>query len=179
MIKIQELKPVFTADQIQKRVKELGEQITRDYEGEEFVCVCVLTGGIIFFGDLLKNIDSTKVSLDFMRVSSYGSGTVTTGKVKVIEDVKFNLAGKNVLIVEDLIDSGLTMKSVQEMFIDRGAKSVKLCCLINKTERREVNVNIDYYGFDLNSGFILGYGMDFDGKYRNLPAVYEAVISEE
>ncbi|SKA56594.1 hypoxanthine phosphoribosyltransferase [Succinivibrio dextrinosolvens DSM 3072] len=179
MITIQELKPVFTAEQIQKRVKELGEQITRDYEGQDFICVGVLSGAVIFFSDLLKNIDSTRVSLDFMRVSSYGSATETSGVVKIIEDVKFNMAGKNVLIIEDLIDSGLTMKKVKEVFIERGAKSVKLCALINKKERREVDVTIDYYGFELDKGFILGYGMDFDGRYRNLPAVYEAVIKEE
>ncbi len=179
MITIQELKPLFTAEQIQKKVKELGEKITSDYEGQDFICVGVLKGAFVFFGDLMKNIDSTRVAIDFMKVSSYGSGMQTSGKIKVIDDVKFNAEGKNILIVEDLIDSGLTMKYVKELFLKRGAKSVKLCCLINKSERRETDVTIDYYGFDLKSGFILGYGMDFDERYRNLPAVYEAITKEE
>ena len=179
MIKIKELVPIFDAQTIQNKVKELGKQITEDYKGEDILCVGVLTGAILFFSDLLKNIDSTNVSVDFMRVSSYGGGTSTSGNVKVIEDVKFNLAGKNVLIVEDLVDSGLTMKRVREVFESRGAKSVKLCCLIDKKERRETDVKIDYYGFELNKGFIVGYGMDFDDRYRNLPAIYEAIVADE
>ncbi len=178
MIKIKELKPVFTAEQIQQRVKELGAKITSDYKGQELICIGILKGAFIFFGDLMKNIPGDNVEVDFMRVSSYGSSMSSSGNIKVIDDVKFNPEGRNILIVEDLIDSGLTMKRVKEVFLERGAKSVKLCCLVNKTERRETDVSIDYYGFDLDGGFILGYGMDYNGKYRNLPGIYAAVTEE-
>jgi hypoxanthine phosphoribosyltransferase len=178
MIKIKELKPVFTAEQIQAKVKELGEKISNDYKGQNFICVGILKGAFIFFADLMKNISSTSAEVDFMRVSSYGSGMNSSGNIKVIDDVKFNPQNRNILIVEDLIDSGLTMKHIKNVFLERGAKSVRLCCLVNKSERREVDVNIDYYAFNLEKGFILGYGMDYDGKYRNLPAIYEAITQE-
>lgn len=162
MIKIKELKPVFTAEQIQAKVKELGEKISNDYKGQDFICVGILKGAFIFFADLMKNISSTSAEVDFMRVSSYGSGMNSSGNIKVIDDVKFNPQNRNILIVEDLIDSGLTMKHIKNVFLERGAKSVRLCCLVNKSERREVDVNIDYYAFNLEKGFILGYGMDYD-----------------
>lgn len=179
MLVVKELKTLYSEEAIQEKVKELGARITADYKGEDLLCVCVLNGAVLFFTDLIRRIDNMGVSIDFLRASSYGEGTSSSNVVKILKDVDADVKGKNVLFIEDVIDSGLTMKRVMEMFRDRGAKSVKLCAFIDKRERRVVDVNIDYAGFVLEKGFIVGYGLDLAEKYRNLPAIYEAVIEEK
>ncbi len=178
MTKIKEFKTVFSEDEIQERVKALGKKITEDYGEQELICICTLSGAFMFFTDLVKNINNPNLKVDFLRVSSYGGGTVTSGQVNVLADIHTDIRDKNVLVIEDLIDSGLTMSKILKMLKDRGAKSVKLCAFIDKTERREADIKIDYHCFDLKSGFIVGYGMDYDGRYRQLPAVYEAVLED-
>ena len=145
MLKVKELLPVFPEETIQKRISELGEQIARDYQGEEVICVCVLKGAVFFFTDIVRAIGRhlDGITIDFLRASSYGSGTSSSCVVNISKDVDTDIKGKNVLFIEDVIDSGLTMSKVMGMFKERGAKSVKLCACVDKKERREVDIHID------------------------------------
>lgn len=158
---------------IEKRVRELGEEITRDYQDEEapLVLICILKGAVLFMTDLVKCIDLPNVQLDFMAVSSYGSGTVSTGDVRILKDLDRNIEGANVLLVEDIIDTGYTLKYLTENIAARGAKSVKIATLLNKEDRRVVDIHGDYVGFEIPDEFVVGYGLDYDEKYRNLPFV--------
>ena len=159
---------------VEKRIKELAREIEKDYAGEEIYCVGLLKGSVIFLSDLVKEINST-VIIDFMSVSSYGSETVSSGDVKILKDTDLDLRGKHVLIVEDIIDTGLTLEHVIKYFKDsKGVKTLKTCTLLSKPERRKVNIDIDYVGFDVPDKFVIGYGLDYDQKYRNLP--YIAVV---
>ena len=155
-IAVKELKPVFTKEEITSRVREMGEQICKDYAGQSLVAVCVLKGAVLFFSDLVRALAPLELELDFLRVSSYGNDTQSSHEVCFKKDVELNLRGKNVLIIEDVIDSGLTMQKVKEHFLVRGAKSVKLCAFIDKRERRITDIKIDYSGFVLERGFIVG-----------------------
>lgn len=177
-IAVKELKPVFTKEEITSRVREMGEQICKDYDGQSLVAVCVLKGAVLFFSDLVRALAPLELELDFLRVSSYGNDTQSSHEVCFKKDVELNLRGKNVLIIEDVIDSGLTMQKVKEHFLVRGAKSVKLCAFIDKRERRITDIKIDYSGFVLERGFIVGYGLDLAEKYRHLPGIFEAVVEE-
>ena len=159
---------------VENRIKELAKQIEKDYAGEEFYCVGLLKGSVVFLSDLVKEIN-TPVVIDFMSVSSYGSETVSSGDVKILKDTDLDLRGKHVLIVEDIIDTGLTLEHVIKYFKDsKGVKTLKTCTLLSKPERRKVNIDIDYVGFDVPDKFVIGYGLDYDQKYRNLP--YIAVV---
>ena len=159
---------------VENRIKELAKQIEKDYAGEELYCVGLLKGSVVFLSDLVKEIDSP-VIIDFMSVSSYGSETVSSGDVKILKDTDLDLRGKNVLIVEDIIDTGLTLEHVIRYFKEsKGVKTLKTCTLLSKPERRKVNIDIDYVGFDVPDKFVIGYGLDYDQKYRNLP--YIAVV---
>ena len=159
---------------VENRIKELAKQIEKDYAGEELYCVGLLKGSVVFLSDLVKEINST-VIIDFMSVSSYGSETVSSGDVKILKDTDLDLRGKHVLIVEDIIDTGLTLEHVIKYFKDsKGVKTLKTCTLLSKPERRKVNIDIDYVGFDVPDKFVIGYGLDYDQKYRNLP--YIAVV---
>lgn len=180
MLKVKELLPVFPEETIQKRISELGEQIARDYQGEEVICVCVLKGAVFFFTDIVRAIGRhlDGITIDFLRASSYGSGTSSSCVVNISKDVDTDIKGKNVLFIEDVIDSGLTMSKVMGMFKERGAKSVKLCACVDKKECREVDIHIDYSAFTVDKGFIVGYGLDLAEKYRELPGIYEAVVEE-
>ena len=162
---------------VEKRIKELAREIEKDYAGEEVYCVGLLKGSVIFLSDLVKEINST-VIIDFMSVSSYGSETVSSGDVKILKDTDLDLRGKHVLIVEDIIDTGLTLEHVIRYFKEsKGVKTLKTCTLLSKPERRKVNIDIDYVGFDVPDKFVIGYGLDYDQKYRNLP--YIAVVIPE
>ncbi len=152
------------------RIQELGEQISRDYDGESIYLVCILRGAAPFACELAKRI-TVPVTMEFMTTSSYGSGTVSSGEVKIKNDVEIPMEGRNVLIVEDIIDSGNTLHYLLEVFKNRNAKSVKLCTLLDKPERREVDVDVDYVGFTIPDEFVVGYGLDYDQKYRNLPYI--------
>ncbi len=178
MIKVKSLKPLFTAEAIADRLSEMGEQISRDYKGQDLICVCVLKGAVFFFTDLVRHIDNENLMIDFIRASSYGNGISSTAEVKVTKDLDLDIRGKNVLFIEDIIDSGITMSKLLPMYKERGAKSVKLCALIDKAERRETDIHIDYTGFRLDRGFIVGYGLDLAEKYRQLEGIYEAEIEE-
>ena len=159
---------------VENRIKELAKQIEKDYAGEEVYCVGLLKGTGVFLSDVVKEINSP-VIIDFMSVSSYGSETVSSGDVKILKDTDLDLRGKHVLIVEDIIDTGLTLEHVIRYFKDsKGVKTLKTCTLLSKPERRKVNIDIDYVGFDVPDKFVIGYGLDYDQKYRNLP--YIAVV---
>lgn len=158
-------------DQLKARVKELGEEISRDYEDKEIMAICILRGGVMFLTDLIRHI-KPPVAIDFMGVSSYGVGSRSSdGQVRITLDLTTSIGGKHVLIVEDIIDSGNTLSSVIEMLRTRNPASLEVCTLLNKFSRREVDVPIKYCGFDIPDKFVFGYGLDMDEYYRNLPFI--------
>ncbi|MBP5281707.1 MAG: hypoxanthine phosphoribosyltransferase [Lachnospiraceae bacterium] len=161
-------------EEVDVRIKEMGEQISRDYAGKQIHLICVLKGGSFFMCELAKRI-TVPVSLDFMSVSSYGSDTKSSGVVKIVKDLDESIQGKDVLVVEDIIDSGRTLSYLMEMLRDRKPASLKLCTLLDKPSRRVVEVDVDYTGFQIPDEFVVGYGLDYDQRYRNLP--YIGVIS--
>lgn len=169
---------LISEEEIQERIKELGREITAAYKpDDELVLICILRGAVIFLADLARKI-SLPVTFDFMDVSSYGSGTETSGQVRIIKDLEESIEGKNVLIVEDIIDTGITLKNVVELLKTRRPASIKICTLLDKPERREVKqITADFNGFEIPNKFVVGYGLDFAEKYRNLP--YIGVLKEE
>lgn len=167
---------LLSEEEVDAKIKAIGEQISKDYEGKQVHLVCVLKGGSFFMCELAKRI-TVPVSLDFMSVSSYGSETKSSGVVKIVKDLDEPIKGKNVIVVEDIVDSGRTLSYLLEMLKDRGPESLRLCTLLDKPERRVVDVNVDYTGFQIPDEFVVGYGLDYDQRYRNLP--YIGVISFE
>lgn len=163
-------KVLVAEEAIRRRVDELGKEITRDYAGKQPIAVCVLRGAIPFYADLIRRID-LPVTVDTITVSSYGSGTVS-GKLKVITDMRTSVEGRDVLVVDDIIDSGRTSVALIEMLKERGAKSVRTCALLDKPSRRVVDIKGDYVGFAIPDEFVVGYGLDWNEKFRNLPHVY-------
>ncbi|HBS59715.1 MAG: hypoxanthine phosphoribosyltransferase [Bacillota bacterium] len=161
---------LFTSEELQAKVKELGAAISRDYKGKELLMIGVLRGAVIFMADLARAID-IPLALDFMAVSSYGASTSTSGVVRILKDLDEDLEKKHVLVVEDIIDSGLTLNYLMELLRSRNPASVKLCTLLSKPERRQVNVEVDYMGFSIPDAFVVGYGLDYAEKYRNLPFI--------
>ncbi|MDE6319673.1 MAG: hypoxanthine phosphoribosyltransferase [Lachnospiraceae bacterium] len=161
---------LLTEAQVNARIQEIGEQISKDYAGKQVHLVCVLKGGSFFMCELAKRI-TVPVSLDFMSVSSYGGDTKSSGVVRVVKDVDESLTGKNVLVVEDIVDSGRTLSYLLDMLRERGPVDVKLCTLLDKPDRRVVDVKVDYTGFQIPDEFVVGYGLDYDQKYRNLPYI--------
>ena len=166
--------------EIEKRTREIGEEISRDYAGKTVHMICVLKGGVYFMTALSKRIsEDVPVTLDFMSVSSYGDDTKSSGIVKIIKDLDEPLEGKDVLIVEDIIDSGRTLYYLMDIIRGRKPASVRLCTLLDKPERRVRDVHVDYTGFNIEDRFVIGCGMDYKQKYRNLPFIGEVVLSEE
>ncbi|MCR5145007.1 MAG: hypoxanthine phosphoribosyltransferase [Lachnospiraceae bacterium] len=161
---------MISEEELTKKIADMGERISKDYEGEEVYVICILRGAAFFACELAKRI-TVPVTIDFMTTSSYGSGTVSSGNVQIKSDVEIPVEGKNVLIVEDIIDSGNTLHYLLDVFKDRNAKSVKLCTMLDKPSRREVHVDVDYTGFEIEDKFVVGYGLDYDQKYRNLPYI--------
>lgn len=161
---------LLTEQDVDKRIQEIGDQISRDYAGKNVHLVCVLKGGSFFMCELAKRI-SVPVSLDFMSVSSYGSDTKSSGVVKIVKDLDESLKDKDVVVVEDIVDSGRTLSYLLEMLRDRGPRSLRLCTLLDKPERRVVEVKVDYTGFQIPDQFVVGYGLDYDQRYRNLPYI--------
>lgn len=162
---------LLTEAEVNKRIAEIGEQISKDYEGKCVHLICVLKGGAPFMCELAKRI-TCDVSLDFMSVSSYGGGTNSSGVVKIVKDLDEPLEGKDVVIVEDIIDSGRTLSHLLEIFKQRNPASIRLCTLLDKPDRRVVeSVKVDYSGFNIPDEFVVGYGLDYDQKYRNLPYI--------
>lgn len=161
---------LISEEKLAARIKELGEQITADYAGKEILAIGVLRGAVLFMADLTRAI-KVPVAIDFMAVSSYGAGTSSSGVVRILKDLDEDIEGKHVLIVEDIIDSGLTLSYLLENIKSRKPASLKLCTLLNKPERRKAEVHIDYNGFTVPDYFVVGYGLDYAEKYRNLPFI--------
>ena len=161
---------LISREKVEERIKEVAKEIEKDYTGKDLVCVGLWKGSVMFMADLIKAID-LDLRIDFMKVSSYGSGTNSTGVVKILKDVDVDLAGKDVLIVEDIIDTGLTILNVKDFLSKKNPNSVRVCTLLDKPSRRVVEVKGEYVGFEIPDEFVVGYGLDLDEKYRNLPFV--------
>lgn len=164
-------KKVISSQEISQRVKELGKLITSDYAERQLVVIGILNGAFIFAADLVREIE-LPLLIDFVRVASYGAEKSSSGQLKFTKDVELDIEGKDVLLVEDIVDTGLTLSTLEEHLSAHKPKSVKICALINKTERRDIQVMLDYVGFDVQEGFLIGYGLDFAEQFRNYPAVY-------
>lgn len=167
---------LVSEEDIAEKVKELGKQITEDYKGKDLMLVGILKGAVIFMSDLARNI-KMPINMDFMAVSSYGRSSTSTGEVRIIKDLDFSVENRNILIVEDIIDTGYTLAYLTDNLRKRGAKSVKVCTLLDKPERRKVDVPVDYLGFVIPDEFVVGCGLDYDEMGRNLP--YVAALKEE
>jgi hypoxanthine phosphoribosyltransferase len=170
-----ELEIMITAEQLQDRIREIGAEITRDYAGRRPELICVLKGAIVFMSDLMRAID-LNLTIDFIAVSSYGKGANSTGEVKILKDLDGPLEGRDIILIEDILDTGLTLSYLAQNFRARGATSIKLVALLNKPGRRKVDVTPDYVGFEIPDKFVVGYGLDFGERYRNLP--YIGVVKE-
>lgn len=169
---------LISEKEIYNRILEIADRINKDYEGEELTLICVLKGGVMFMCDLAKRLN-LNVRLDFMSVSSYGSQTKSSGVVKIIKDLDDSIDGKNVLVVEDIIDSGNTLSYLMDILKKRGPKSIKLCTLLDKPSRREKkDVFVDYVCFEIEDKFVVGYGLDYDQRYRNLPYIGVMELSD-
>ncbi|HJA31062.1 MAG TPA: hypoxanthine phosphoribosyltransferase [Candidatus Eisenbergiella pullicola] len=161
---------LLTEREVDERIQAIGEQISKDYAGKQVHLVCVLKGGAFFMCELAKRI-SVPVSLDFMSVSSYGSDTKSSGVIRIVKDLDESLKDKDVIVVEDIVDSGRTLSYLLKMLQSRGPRSLALCTLLDKPERRVVDVNVNYTGFQIPDEFVVGYGLDYDQRYRNLPYI--------
>lgn len=163
-------KTLISEEEIKARVSELAKQIEKDYEGKAPTVIGVLKGSIMFYTDLVRQIN-LPLTVDFMSISSYGAGVNSSGEVKIIKDIDGKIGGKDVIIVEDIIDSGYSMNCLLKLFATRSPKSVKVCALLDKPSRREIPVPIDYTGFQVANEFVVGYGLDYAGLYRNIPFI--------
>ena len=164
------LRVLLSEDEIREKVRELGGKITADYKNSNLMLVTVLKGAVVFLADLMRQID-VPAEIDFMVVSSYGSGVKSSGVVKLVKDLDVPLAGKDILIVEDILDSGLTLSYIKELLESRGPRSIRIATLLDKPSRRKVDLQADYIGFSVPDEFVIGYGLDYDEKYRNLPYI--------
>ena len=174
----EKVKVLIPETEVNKRISELGKQITQDYAGRKIHMICVLKGGVFFMCELAKRIDGP-VSLDFMSVSSYGNGTTSSGAVRIVKDLDEPIEGEDVLIVEDIIDSGNTLHYLVEILHKRMPKSIRICTLLDKPERRVAQVDVDYSGFNIPDEFVVGYGLDYAQRYRNLPFIGVVEFSKE
>ena len=161
---------LISEEDVEKRIQEIGSAISKEYEGKCVHLICVLKGGVFFACELAKRI-SVPVTIDFMSVSSYGSDTKSSGVVKIVKDLDESLKDKEDIVVEDIVDSGRTLSYLLEMLKDRGPASLRLCTLLDKPERRVIDVHVDYTGFNIPDEFVVGYGLDYDQRYRNLPYI--------
>ncbi|MBQ2942242.1 MAG: hypoxanthine phosphoribosyltransferase [Clostridia bacterium] len=161
---------LISEEELDAKTSELASEISEDFKGEELIVIGILKGGVVFAADIIKKI-SIPMEIEFMAVSSYGKESETSGVVTLKKDIDTSIAGKNVIVVEDIVDSGYTMKYLTKLLLDRHAKSVKICTLLSKPSRRKVEIDLDYVGFEVPDEFVVGYGLDFDEKYRNLPFV--------
>ena len=172
-----EISVYLTEEQLDKRIAEIGAEITKRFAGESVYLVCILKGSIFFTTELAKRI-GLPMTMDFMSVSSYGMDTKSSGVVKIVKDLDDSIKGKNVIVVEDVVDSGRTLSYLLDMLKDRGPKSLRLCTLLDKPERRVVQVHVDYTGFEIPDEFVVGYGLDYAQKYRNLPYIGVVELDE-
>ncbi|KHL92330.1 hypoxanthine phosphoribosyltransferase [Paenibacillus sp. IHB B 3415] len=164
-------KVLVSKDQLQQRVRELGAEISRDYEGKELVLIGILKGGAVFMSDLMREI-TLPVGIDYMSVSSYGASSTSSGVITIKKDIDTDIRGKHVLLVEDLIDTGLTLQHLRQLFALREAASVRICTILSKPSRRLVEVPVEYCGIDIPDEFVVGYGLDYAEQFRNLPEVW-------
>ncbi len=169
-------KILITEEEIQQRVKELADIVSKDYKGKHLLMICILKGAIMFYSDLARNL-TIPVAMDFMAVSSYGKSTKSSGEVRILKDLAMPAEGLDILIIEDILDSGNTLHYIKKILGDRNPASLKICTLLDKPERREKPITVDYVGFEIPDEFVIGYGLDFAEKYRNLP--YIGVLKEE
>ena len=165
------LKKLYSREDIERAVKRLAAMIEKDYDNEKIIFVCLLKGSFMFTSDLVRHVANPS-RVDFIRVSSYGNGTSTSGTITVTKDLEENIEGENVVIVEDIIDSGLTLTYVKELLAGKKPKSVKICALLDKRARRQIEIEGDYVGFTMDDGFVVGYGIDYAEQFRNLPEIY-------
>ena len=161
---------MITQEEILQKAKEIGLRIPQEFEGEEIVMVGILRGAVLWMADLMKNI-GLDMTIDFMAVSSYGGAKKSSGVVKINKDLDTDIEGKSVIIVEDIVDSGVTLNYLRGYFVSRGAKVVKICSLLDKPDGRRIDIDVDYIGFTVDDRFIVGYGLDYDQRYRNLPYI--------
>ncbi|HPF89000.1 MAG TPA: hypoxanthine phosphoribosyltransferase [Candidatus Limiplasma sp.] len=160
---------LITQEQLKQKVEELGERITRDYRGKAPLMICILKGSTVFFSDLIRGID-LPLEIDFMAISSYGASTVS-GEVRLVKDLDSSIENRDVIIVEDIVDSGKTLAYLKRILNNRGAASIRIITLLDKPSRRVVPLSVDYHGFEIPDAFVVGYGLDFNEKYRNLPLI--------
>jgi hypoxanthine phosphoribosyltransferase len=169
-LNLDEVDVLYSEEEVKQVVQRIGQEITKDYAGEDLLVVGILKGAFIFMADLVRQIDA-RVRVDFMDVSSYGSSTVSSGEVRIMKDLEYSIEGKNVLIVEDIVDTGLTLFYITEILKKRGPKSVKVCCLLDKPSRRKSPIHPDYVGYIIPDKFVVGYGLDYAELYRDYPAI--------
>ncbi|HNY69372.1 MAG TPA: hypoxanthine phosphoribosyltransferase [Syntrophorhabdus sp.] len=168
------LKKLFSREEIDKAVKRLATEIENDYDNEQIIFICLLKGSFMFTADLIRKIRNP-LRVDFLRASSYGCGTNSKGEVTIGKDIEEGIESENVIIVEDIIDSGLTLTRVRNMLQEKNPKSLRICALLDKRARRKVDIEGDYVGFTLEDGFVVGYGIDYAEEYRNLPDIFVIV----
>jgi hypoxanthine phosphoribosyltransferase len=161
---------LISEEKLKARIHEMGHQISEDYQGKDLLLVCILKGGVVFLSDLMRAL-TIPHAIDFMAISSYGASTESSGVVRILMDLNTNIEGKNVLVVEDIIDTGNTLSYIRRNLITRQPSSLRVCTLLNKPSRRKIDIPIDYVGFDIANKFVIGYGLDFGERYRNIPFV--------
>lgn len=171
------IETLISEEKLAARVAELGKQVEKDYQGKDLVCVGLLKGSVVFMTDLIKTIN-LDLKIDFMKVSSYGNGTDSTGIVKILKDVDEEVTGKDVLLIEDIVDTGLTLANVKEFMWKKKPNSIKICTLLDKPSRRKADVKAEYVGFEIPDAFVIGYGLDYAEHYRNLPFVGVLTLGE-
>ena len=164
---------LLSREKIAERVRDMGNEITAMYAGQDLMVIGILKGAVIFMSDLVRSVSpDVRISMDFMAVSSYGDSTKTSGIVRIVKDLDCTVKDRNVLIVEDIVDTGLTLSYLVKLMQEREPKSVRVCALLDKEERRQVPVNVDFRGFSIPDRFVVGYGLDYSGQWRNLPSIY-------
>jgi hypoxanthine phosphoribosyltransferase len=172
------LNPLLSRNQIASIVKALADQISKDYNGRELVLICILKGAFMFLSDLIRNL-RIPVKIDFVRLASYGAGMKTSGNIEITKDIETPIEGKDVLIIEDIVDSGRTLKFLKERLALSNPRSIKVCALLDKKERREVEIEAEYLGKEVENLFVVGYGIDFNEAYRNLPEIYYVTSNDQ
>lgn len=173
------IEPYIEKEKIEERIKKLGEIITNDYKDKTLKCICILKGGAPFLCSLIKYIKNENLTIDFMSVSSYGNETDSSGVVRILKDLDSSIENENIIIVEDIIDSGNTLYYLKNLLSGRNPKSIKICTLLDKPARREVDIKADYVGFEIEDKYIAGFGLDYEQKYRQLPYIGEVVFLDK